>query len=128
MTGIITQEGGPMADQNEVINKFWNNLSNLLSDLTSLEVSTYVTFDGIEKPVMVKVNQQDVPCSLQAYTKLDLDADSTVVLPVTQTQGNLSLIRDFQAIHDSHVRLAIETRREMVKALLDAIPNITALR
>jgi hypothetical protein len=116
-----------MADTEQVKSNFWDSLAKLLDDLTSLEVATYVTYDGMQSPVTIDVKAIKTPALLQAYTKFDLDADTTALLPVKKTGDELEIRDAVLRVHETHVKTALETRAKFIEALLKAIPDVLQL-
>lgn len=103
----------------EFADKLGQALEKAVDDASSLEVTTYVSDD------MSKVTRDfEQTASLRAYTRINIDGDTSVVVP--KQKGEVD--KDLWAIHVDMVRQAQENRTEMIKAgvvaatsLLDAL-------
>lgn len=104
---------------------FFGTLKHLIEDVTTLEVATYMTYGDQEGDITVEVGDSSYKAVLQAYTKISLDADTIVLLPAKKEAKEEIVIRqELYDIHQQYVRMAKETRQEMVAAMLGAIGSV----
>lgn len=126
-----TQRKGAIKKE-DVRDSFLDALKRILDDVTSLEVTTYVTTSEQEGPITLTVesardaDNKLIPykAQLAAHTKIKLDADTLALLPVTQ---DFVVRKEVYDIHKEHVKMAQETRQAMVGALLEAASKLTNL-
>lgn len=125
------QEEAQETDNKEWYERFWDSLQALLTDVLTLEVTTYVTTGAEEGEIKLKIAASDTGDieksehqyngTLMAYTKVKLDADTLVLLPVSE---EFALRKEIYDIHKEHVEASQKTRTEMVSAMLNAIASL----
>ncbi len=106
----------------EFADKLGAALKQAVDNLSSLEVTTYVSDD------MARVTKDfDQTASLRAFTRINLDGDATLCVP--KQAGEID--RDLWNIHLDMVKLAQANRLEMIKgaaaaasSLLDALKAV----
>lgn len=124
--GVDKKSPEPVEKQ-AFIQSFLGTLKRLVEDITSLEVATYVTYGDQEGEITVEVGSKGYTAILQAYTKISLDADTVVLLPVKKENQDLTVRQDLYEIHKQHLEMAKQTRQEMLSTLLNALPSISHL-
>lgn len=112
---IVVEE----ADDGEptFIAKLHATISRALDDLTSLEVSTYVTDD------MSGVFIEDgrvIGAGLRAYTRVALEGDTIACVPEQGGEVDQGLFE----IHGKLVKQAQEARCELIRAIVDAAARL----
>src|SRR5262249_35587295 len=99
------------------LQRFAEGLGNTLDDLTSLEVSTYVS-DALDA---VRYENRRFPgAKLRAVTRVGLAGDISVCVP--ETKGMLD--EGLWKIHQEMVKTAVENRTELLKAITAAATGL----
>ena len=128
-----------MADKQTAKKNFWDSVTDLFHDITTLDVQTYITYPGIENDnEITKVeltlpktgpdaNPIKVTASLQAYTQMDMDTDTKVLLPMKKEETNLLVQQSILELHKEHVQFALEARSSMISSILSAGDKVSKL-
>lgn len=104
----------------EAIEKLSTALNEALQDLTSLEVSTYVTDDLDSFEIK---NKQVSGAKRRAYTYVSLDGDTVVCVPEVDGEVDKSVWE----IHLQMVKQAQESRAALVNAIVSAAASLAKL-
>jgi len=116
---IVVEEASAGADgEPAFIAKLHATISRALDDLTSLEVSTYVTDD------MSGVFIEDgrvIGAGLRAYTRVALEGDTIACVPERDGEPDRGLFE----IHSTLVKQAQEARCELLRAIVDAAARLS---
>ena len=100
----------------EFASRLGSALEQAVDNASSLEVSTYVSDN------MAQVTKGfDQTASLRAYTRINLDGDTTVCVPTRQA-GEID--KDLWGIHLDMVRQAQANRAEMIRAAVSAVGGL----
>ena len=131
-----TKKSEKVGTQEDFMGRFWATAKKMLDDVLTLEVATYTTTGKGEGDIILTVEadkggsqsssgstiqSKDYHATLQAYTKIKLDADTLALLPVSE---EYVLRKEIYDIHKEHVQLAQKTRQEMVAAILNAAASL----
>ncbi|MGC9521855.1 MAG: hypothetical protein ACP5HG_08245 [Anaerolineae bacterium] len=111
------------------IEKFARDLAgkaeSYVEDISTLEIRTFTTPSAqITSVARSGLDLNDPGLAerlrLRAYTRIDLDCDTTVCLPVDE---NDQIDRSVWDIHQSMVNQALKTRETMLQAMGDALTS-----
>jgi len=108
----MTQQPVQTTDLREALQSAGRKLAEALNDLQALEVKT--------KSVDVKagiLNEKDA--RIIAYTKIELDGDTTVIVPTQDENGALVLDQAMLALHKESVADAMQYRTQIINMVVD---------
>jgi hypothetical protein len=127
MTGQVTTGGpaGPITstDGNTWFSKFFGKISDQLQDLTYVDVLTvssenmYIDIDT--KAPVIKDELEKKKFKLLAETKIELDGDIVLVLPIEGTEGKVNT--EILSIHKENVTAAVENWNNVLKMIMEVI-------
>lgn len=117
---IVVEEsvGGPADGIAGFVSKLSVTISQALDDMSSLEVSTYVTGDMTS--IYVEEGQV-IGAALRAYTRVSLDGDTIVCLPERDGEIDRALLD----LHAAAVKQAQEARCELMRTIIEAAARLT---
>jgi hypothetical protein len=103
----------------DFMNKVGTYLSEALDDASSLEISTYVSEDLTGAKFDNKTKSM-TNAELRAFTRINIDGDTVVCLP--KKDGEVD--REVWDIHMEMVKLAQESRAELMKTVVNAAASL----
>jgi hypothetical protein len=118
---IVVEEAGASGVADGIagfVAKLSGTISRALDDMSSLEVSTYVTGDMTS--IYVEEGQV-IGAALRAYTRVSLDGDTIVCLPERDGEVDRALLE----IHGASVKQAQEARCELMRTIVEAAARLT---
>lgn len=102
------------------MDKLGDYLSKALDDATSLEISTYVADD---LNTVTYDAGKFTGAQLRAFTRISLDGDTLVCLPVTEGEVDTGVWN----IHAEMVKTAQSNRAELMKTIVSAATNLASV-
>jgi len=106
----------------DLMKKLMDTLNQVVDDLTSLEVKTYVSRDMEEVKYDAKT-RDFTNAELRAMTRIQLDGDTLNVVP--ERSGEID--EKLWAIHESMVNQAQSSRAEMLKTAVGLLSSLKGL-
>jgi hypothetical protein len=108
----MTQQPAQTTDFREALQSAGRKLAEALNDLQALEVKT--------KAVEVKAGVFDEKdARVVAYTKIELDGDTTVIVPTQDENGTLVPDQALLALHKDSVADAMQYRSQIINMVVD---------
>ncbi len=98
------------------IRELLQSIAKQINDGTELEVITKIQVLKAAGAVSIEDELVDV-----ALTKISIDGDRTIVVPVQLDTGDLRVPEAVYEIHQRHVQEAILHRKEMIQILVDFV-------
>ncbi len=98
------------------IRELLQSIAKQINDGTELEVVTKVQILKAASAVSIEGDLVDV-----ALTKISIDGDRTIVVPVQIDTGDLRVPEAVYEVHERHVQEAIQHRKEMIQILVDFV-------
>lgn len=89
-------------------------LGTYLDGLSKMQVETY----GTELDGNGKLTDQRL---LMAQTTLSIDGDTTVLVPMKLVDNQVVVDTDLLALHEKHVKTAMDYRASVIAALISAL-------
>lgn len=98
------------------IRELLQSIADQINDGTELEIVTKIQVLKAASAVSIEGELVDV-----AVTKISIDGDRTIVVPVQIDTGDLRVPEAVYEVHQRHVQEAIVHRKEMIQILVDFV-------
>lgn len=112
--------GGIIDSLRGFVTKLGDKISDVVSDMGTLEVTTYVAKDMSEVRIQ---GGQVMGAELRAYTRVSLDGDTVVVVPERDGEIDESALQ----LHTAMVQQAQRARGEMLAMVIQVATNLAGL-
>jgi len=118
----------PQNGEKSLLDSLFAKLTDQLKDLSYVEVITAkgspdVKIDSEKENVLDTLNTVEI----LARTKIELDGDIVMILPITKVNGEDRINQEIMKIHKENVEAAVQNWKSFMDTILNAVSLIAEL-